>query len=212
MYSNQNCNGDQYKHDPTANPIENAINQMNYQFPLPEAMAIQTRTCMKTVQINKGDLLLMPDMQVTKMYYLNKGLLKLSCDQIDGTRKPLDFWDAGEYVLMSSEFLLGKKNEKFYIEALEDAELVVILKEEFRTVLDVFWETHPLLKNISDLKSRRRICHLQLLMLPPNKRYAALGARGCLYQNMRLKTRLADQEMAEFLAISLRTLYLTKKN
>ncbi len=209
MYSNHPGNKDQYRYNPNAHPIENAINNMHFQWPMPALMEAPLRACMKVIRIRKGDRILMPDMQVNKFYFLNKGLMKFYSHG-PKSKNTIDFWNYGEYVLMYKEFMDGGCNKEFYIEALEDCELVLIGKEDFRPVMTMFLETHIIVEKIGHLKARRRVNHMQILMLPAKERYRALDAKESMYREMRLKQRLPDQEMAEFLSVSLRTLYDAK--
>lgn len=205
MYSNQNNNREQYKYDPTANPIENAINNLHQHWRMPVKMEAMVRPAMKILKKFKGECLLMPDMLVNKMYYLNKGLLKF-CIEGEEELETLDFWDSGEYVLMAAEFLSGATNRKYSIVALEDCELVVLDKEDFRPVMKSFMEAHIILERIAHHKARRRLCLMEIWRMPERKRYAALDAAGSMYKDMCLRARLSHKELAQALGISVATI------
>ena len=205
-------NTNAFKHDPSLGALNNSITYLNSLHEVPAAMEAKLRWTgvQYTQSFKRGKLLLQPDMFASKAYYINSGLVKLYVIGRDGDEDILHIWGENEVVILGTEFLEDRLNTRFFIEVMYDCELLVMPKENAVSIFRDFPEAHLLTEMILNRKSRKRISHMEILMLPPGERYAAMEGVHSEYRHMKLKAKLSEEELAAFLSVSVATISRSK--
>jgi hypothetical protein len=160
----------------------------------------------------RGELLLQPGIKVTKAYYLKKGLAKLySIDGETGFPKLFYIWDAASIVVLYKAFREKLPNDEFYIELMEDSELVSISNFWMDDVYEAHPVAHELTGKILSMKTERRMLQTDILtMVDKKRRYCAFKKKFPeLFEEG--KPRLSNEEICAFINISESTLLESRK-
>ena len=156
----------------------------------------------------KGYLLLEPGMLVSEAYYLRAGLVKLySVDARSGEEKILYFWEADSIIVLHRAFIEKLPNEEFYIEVMEDSELVSVSNFCMDDIYGEHTVAHELTQKILNLKTERRLLQTEILLMVDKK------LRYCVFKQKfpELKGRLSNGEICGFIGITESTLTEARK-
>lgn len=108
-----------------------------------------------------GHLLLEPDMYHTDALYLKVGMVKLYLlDAASGKQQIIHVWIAGEIITLHRMFVKRLLNTKYYIEVIEDAELVSISNDCMDRIYKDYPAADKLTVDILDEKHEKRLKHL----------------------------------------------------
>jgi len=156
----------------------------------------------------KGYLLLEPGMSVSEAYYLRKGLVKLySIDAGSGEEKILYIWEADSIIVLHRAFVEKLPNEEFYIEVIEDSELVSVSNFCMDDIYGEHTVAHELTQKILNLKTERRLLQTDILLMVDKKlRYKVFKEKF-----PGLKGRLSNVEICGFIGITESTLKEARK-
>lgn len=160
----------------------------------------------------KRSTLMEPYMAVTEAYFLRKGSAKLyTVNPENGEEKIMYIWTEGSVIVMFAEFRERLPNVEFYIQLMEDSELVTL----GNFCLDGLYETntvaHALTQKILMLKTKRRMLQMDiLLMLDKRMRYAMMKKS---FPELFVdgECRLTNNEICSFINISESTLLEARK-
>jgi CRP-like cAMP-binding protein len=141
--------------------VVTALNKMEQ---VPEQMGTDLMKMLRPHYKPKGHLLLDPDMKHKDAIFLRTGLIKLYLiHPVSGKEQILHVWIEGEIVVLYKMFRRGLKNTKYYIETIENSELVSISIDH----MDIIYGTYPvadrLTTEILSEKNERRIKQLEIL-------------------------------------------------
>jgi CRP-like cAMP-binding protein len=155
----------------------------------------------------KGYLLLQPDMLMTEAHYLRKGLIKLYCiDAATGEERIGYIWEAGSIVVLLKAFRERLPNEVYYIELMEDSELVSISNFCMDDIYGEHTVAHELTQRILGLKWERKLLQTEILLMVDKK------MRYCVFKQKFPeffedgKSRLSNKEIYGFIGITKSTL------
>jgi hypothetical protein len=172
--------------------------------PLPElAQALLAPRALTPRPKPKGYLLQQPDLPVFEAHYLKNGLAKLySIDEQSGAQKIFYIWEADSIIVMYEEFREHLPSGDYYIELIEDSELVSITNFCMAGIYEQHSAAHDLTHKIINEQKRRMLQQTNILLTPSKSdRYAMLeekfpGLRG----------RLSREEICGFIGVGLTTL------
>lgn len=180
-----------------------------YGKPMPELeAALMTPGVLIPRERLKGYLLLEPGMLVSEAYYLRTGLVKLyNIDARSGEEKILYFWEADSIIVLHKAFTEKLPNEEFYIEVIEDSELVSVSNFCMDDIYGEHTVAHELTQKILNLKTERRLLQTDILLMVDKKlRYKILKEKFPA-----LKGRLSNVEICGFIGITESTLTEARK-
>ncbi len=154
----------------------------------------------------EGELLLRPGMFVDKAYYLKKGLVKMYYYNEEGQVVLIHIWDAGSIVVLFRKFKINARNHKYYMEAIEDSELVAISS----VTMGMIYQKHSYAQELTDqilgIKRMRMEQQTEILQMTDKKRrYVRLKQ---LFPEFLLEGewRLSNEEICAFINVSESTL------
>jgi hypothetical protein len=176
--------------------------------PLPElAQALLAPRALTPRPKPKGYMLQEPDSPVFEAHYLKNGLAKLySIDEQSGAQKIFYIWEADSIIVMYEEFKEDLPSGDYYIELMEDSELVTITNFCMAGIYAQHSAAHDLTHKIINEQKRRMLQQTNILLTPTkSNRYAMLwtmfpGLRG----------RLSNEEICGFIGIGHATLVNSK--
>lgn len=128
--------------------------------PFPNALAqdLMHADTLIPVRYFKGDLLLQPGKNVDTAWFLRKGLVKMYYYTKDGNCVLVHIWDEGSIVVLFRKFKMGKRNRKYYIEVMEDSELVGISS----ATMQLIYAQHPFAQELTDEILARKVERTEL--------------------------------------------------
>jgi len=174
---------------------------------LPEPMVADLMKMLRPHYKFSGHLLLEPDMYHTDALYMRVGMAKLYLlDAKSGKQQIIHIWVAGEIILLHRMFIKRLQNTKFYIEMIEDAELVSISNDCMDRIYKDYPAADKLTVDILDEKHEKRLKHQEILSIEyKGDRY---GRFVVLFPE--LVNRLGNEDMCAFLGVSEPTLLRAK--
>jgi len=159
----------------------------------------------------KGDLLLQPGKYADTAWFLKKGLVKMYYYTKDGELVMSYIWDAESIVVLFRKFKKGKRNRKYYIEVMENSELVGISSATMQLIYRQHRFAQELTDEILARQSEREELQKEVLQLTDRKeRYKRLKE---LFPEFLTdgKWRLTNAEICAFIGISAGTLAESRK-
>lgn len=161
---------------------------------------------------HKGAFLLEPHMKVNHAYYLKKGLAKLFCvDPKTHEQKIHYIWEENSIVVLLKAFREQQQNKDFYIELIEDSELVGISNFSMENIYQEHTVAYELTQKIQNMKTERHVLQVDILLIIDKKiRYPALKASfpGLFADG---KCRLSNEDICAFINISETTLFESRR-
>ncbi|WP_276088053.1 Crp/Fnr family transcriptional regulator [Pedobacter sp. JY14-1] len=159
----------------------------------------------------KGDLLLQPGKNVDTAWFLRKGLVKMYYYTKDGNCVLVHIWDGNSIVVLFRKFKTGKRNRKYYIEVMEDSELVGISS----ATMQLIYAQHPFAQELTDeilaRQTQQEELQKEILQMTDRKeRYKRLKELFPEFLVHR-KWRLTNAEICMFIGISVGTLAESRK-
>jgi CRP-like cAMP-binding protein len=154
----------------------------------------------------KGSFLLIPKMKAIEAHYLRKGLAKLYTIAESGKQKIFYIWKADEIIVLLKSFRERLPNEKYYIELMEDSELVSITNFCMDGIYAEHISAHALTQTIVNLKTERRIDQLDILLADKIERYAMFVERFPDFY-----WRMSNEEICSFIGINETTLKKSRR-
>ncbi|HMI05859.1 MAG TPA: hypothetical protein VK541_25455 [Pedobacter sp.] len=132
--------------------------------PVPTQMEADLMTMLRPHYKPKGHLLLDPDMVHKDAIFLRTGLIKLYViHPVSGRPQILHVWIEGEIVVLYKMFRRRLSNTKYYMETIENSELVSISNDS----MDIIYGSYPvadrLTTEILSEKNERRMKQLEIL-------------------------------------------------
>lgn len=175
---------------------------------IPQLQGIMVPGILTTRKRPKGHFLLEPGMQVAEAYYLRNGLVKLySIDPVSGEEKILYIWEAESIIVLYKAFIENLPNEEFYIEVMEDSELVSVNNSLMDDIYEKYTLAHELTWKILNLKTERRLLQTNILLMVDKKlRYKVFKEKF-----PELKGRLSNSEICGFIGLTESTLKEARK-
>nr|WP_294871240.1 Crp/Fnr family transcriptional regulator [uncultured Pedobacter sp.] len=154
----------------------------------------------------KGSILLEPGMLINEAWYLRKGLAILyTIEPKTGLMSIYYIWEANSIIVLHDAFVEQVLNQEFYIELIEDCELVGISNLTMSEIYEEERVVHVLIQKILNLQTERMMMQLEILMLPKTERPDAFTA---MFPGLR--GRLSNGEVCGFTGIKLSTLGYTR--
>nr|WP_068890701.1 hypothetical protein [Pedobacter panaciterrae] len=154
----------------------------------------------------KGSFLLEPNMLVNEAWYLRKGLAMLyAIESKTGSMNGYYIWEADSIIVLYEAFIEQLPNEAFYIELIEDSELVSVSNFTMGGIYKEHTVAHVLTQKILSKQIERRGMQCEILMMPKLERPAALDEK---FPN--LKGRLSSEQICAFIGIKPSTLGYAK--
>lgn len=154
----------------------------------------------------RGSFLLIPNMKAIEAYYLKKGLAKLYTIADNGKQKIFYIWKEDEIIVLLKSFRERLPNEKYYLELIEDSELVSITNFCMDGIYEEHISAHTLTQQIVNLKTERRIDQLDILLTEKSERYRMFAER---FPDFYL--RMSNEEICGFIGINETTLRTSRK-
>jgi len=155
----------------------------------------------------KKTFLLEPGMDASKAYYLHKGLAILyTMSRKKGKKKIFYIWREGEIIVLLKAFRDRLKNKDFYIQLIENSELVSITNLCMDDIYQQHIAAHELTRRINDLKTERRVRQLDILMEEKQDRYVLFVS---LFPD--LYNRLTGEQTCGFIGINPTMLKISKR-
>lgn len=154
----------------------------------------------------KGSILLEPGMLINEAWYLRKGLAILyAIEPKTGLMSIYYIWEANSIIVLHDAFVEQVLNQEFYIELIEDCELVGISNLTMSEIYEEERIVHVLIQKILNLQTERMMMQLEILMLPKTERPDAFAE---MFPGLR--GRLSNGEICGFTGIKLSTLGYTR--
>ena len=175
--------------------------------PVPRQMEADLITMLRPHYKPKGHLLLEPDMYHTDAIYMRIGMVKLYLlDAKSGKQQIIHVWMAGEIITLHRMFIKRLLNTKYYIEIIEDAELVSISNDCMDRIYKDYPAADKLTVDILDEKHEKRLKQQEIL---------SIECKGDRYERFvelfpELVNRLGNEDMCAFLGVSDPTLLRAK--
>lgn len=170
---------------------------------VPEQMDIDLMKMLRPHYKPKGHLLLDPDMLHKDAIFLRSGLIKLYIiHPASGRPQILHIWLEGEIVLLYKMFRYRLTNTKYYIETIENSELVSISNDS----MDIIYRNYPvadrLTTEILSEKNERRMKQLEILGTVDK------GCRSAMFEEMfpEFCYRLNNADRCAFIGVGESTL------
>lgn len=171
------------------------------------ARLLERENTLTKKHVKKKGLILMPKMDVDEAHYLYTGLFKAYWLNSDGEEEIFFFFGENSIMVFPEEFLLGVKNQFYYLAAIEESVIYSISKAQMDEIYSQYPEAMVLTELIRANMIIRRNAHLSILRRKPCQRYGlfvkeffAVYRRG-----------LSDKDVMEFLAICQKTLTSSKR-
>jgi len=171
--------------------------------PVPEKMEIDLTRMLKPHYKPKGHLLLDPDMKLKHATFLRKGLVKLYIiHPVSGKPQTLHIWCEGEIVVLYKMFRRRLKNRKYYIETLENCELVSISADNMDLIYKDYAVADRLTTEILSEKNERGSLQMEILGTADKNR------RPAMFENMfpEFCYRLGNADICAFIGVAESTL------
>jgi len=150
---------------------------------------------------DKGSFLLIPYMNATEAHYLKKGSAKLYVIAENGKQKIFYIWKENEIIVLHKSFRERLPNDRYYIEMMEDSEVVSITNFCMDSIYAEHITAHDLTQKIVNLKTERRIDQLDMLLTEKSDRYTIFVER---FPDFYL--RMSNEEICGFIGINETTL------
>ena len=173
--------------------------------------ALMQTGVLRPMQMCKGELLLKPGDKASKAYYLISGMAKLYYYDYRGEPIIAYIWEAGSILVMFKKFRERLPNERYYIELMEDADLVGVTNLDMDGIYQTHATAYELTEKILCLKTDRRNLHTEILQMTDKKRryhvfkqcFPGLYSEG--------KWRLSNKEICSFIGLTENTLADARK-
>ncbi len=150
----------------------------------------------------KGTLLLEPDMPVNQAWYLRKGLAILYVIDPNAAFQGIYYiWDTDSIIVLYQEFIEQLPNRAFYIELIEDCELVSVSSPTMGGIYKEHTVAHVLTGKILNEQTERRMMQTEILMMPKLDRLAVFEEKF-----PKLRGRLTNDQICAFIGIKPSTL------
>lgn len=127
-----------------------------------DEQAIEAVSCLKTKTIKKGETLLNPGDLKSESYFINSGLLRYFSIDEKGKEHIIQFAPEN-WMLSDRDTFVFNEPSVFYIEAIEDTEVVVVKKDFFSAIQNIVPEILQL--NILMLHNSIRFMQKRINML-----------------------------------------------
>jgi|GEM_PF-1295731 len=183
-----------------------------YGKPIPGlAEALMEPGVLEPMYAYKGEFLLKPGQKAMKAYYLKKGRAKLYYYNESAEQIICYIWEADSIIVMYKKFRKKLPNGRYYIEMMEDSELVAVTNLDMDGIYAEHTVAHDLTTTILSMKADRRNKHLEILQMKDKKR------RYCRFKELfpglfaNSEYRLSAEEICSFIDISTTCLKAAKK-
>ena len=156
---------------------------------------------------SKGYILQEPGALVFEAHYLKTGLAKLySIDERTGAEKIFYIWEEDSIIVMYKEFRESLPSDDYFIELIEDSELVSITNFCMEGIYEQHTVAHHLTNLILAEKKKRMMAQMNILLTPSKSN------RFTLFEEKfpGLKGRLSNDEVCGFIGVSPSTLNNSK--
>ncbi len=172
-----------------------------------EEQAIQATSCLQSKHLKKGTILLRPGDTRSESYFVNKGLLRYYSIDEKGKEHIIQF-ASEDWMLSDRDSFIFNEASNFYIEAIEDTEVVLVKKDFFASIQPIVPEILEL--NIQMLHNSIRFMQKRIDMLlgaSAETRYLYFLK---LYPN--LSSRVPQWMIASYLGITPESLSRVRKD
>jgi CRP-like cAMP-binding protein len=172
-----------------------------------EEQALEAVSCLKTKTIKKGQVLLSEGDLKSEEYFINSGLLRYFSIDDKGKEHIIQFAPE-DWMLADRDTSVFNEPSKFYIDAIEDTEVVLIKKDFFPAIKNIVPEILEL--NILMLHNSIRFMQKRINMLlsaTAEERYLDFIK---LYPNLML--RVPQWMIASYLGITPESLSRVRKD
>jgi hypothetical protein len=184
--------------------LHSPINELEYALMAPRALAARFRVA--------GTILLEPESMVSEAHYLHSGLAILySIDALTGDPKLLYVWEEKTIIVLYEEFKEKLPSGEYYIELIEDSELVSITNFCMDAIYDKHTVAYLLTQKILNMQTKRRFMQTDILLMVDKKlRYCVLKRTfpGLFTDG---KCRLSNDQICGFIGIKESTLLEARK-
>ncbi|RZK50828.1 MAG: Crp/Fnr family transcriptional regulator [Pedobacter sp.] len=174
---------------------------------LTDEQATQATSCLQTKRFKKGSILLSPGDTKSDSYFINKGLLRYYSIDEKGKEHIIQF-AIEDWMLTDRDSFIFNEQSNFYIEAIEDTEVVIVKKDFFASIKNIVPEILEL--NILMLHNSIRFMQKRIDMLlsaTAETRYLQFLK---LYPN--LSSRVPQWMIASYLGITPESLSRVRKD
>lgn len=145
----------------------------------------------------KESFLLEPGMLVNEAWYLRKGLAILyGFERKTESMNIYYIWEADSIIVLYEEFIKQLPNKAFYIELVEDCELVGVSNLTMSGIYEEHTVAHVLTQSILSKQIERRTIQCEILMMPKLDRRKAFEKR---FPDLR--GRLSIEQICAFIGI-----------
>ncbi|MBB5437880.1 CRP-like cAMP-binding protein [Pedobacter sp. AK017] len=154
----------------------------------------------------KAHMLLDLDINHTDAVFLRKGMAKLYIVYADGSYHILHIWIENEIIVLYEMFRKRLKNTKYYIQLIEDAELVSISIDCMEEIYNKYPVAEKLTNHVLIHKDAHRLKQMEILG------YKDKSKRPAMFEKMfpEFCFRLTNEDRAAFLGTGESTLFRGK--
>lgn len=187
--------------------LDKFANYLKNRLAITQAQAEEAVSCLKIKQIKKGQILLSPGDLKSEAYFVNSGLLRYFSIDEKGKEHIIQFAPE-DWMLSDRDTSVFGDPAVFYIDAIEDAEVVVVKKDFFPAIKNIVPEILEL--NVRMLHNSIRFMQKRLNMLlsaTAEQRYLDFIK---LYPNLTL--RVPQWMIASYLGITPESLSRVRKD
>ena len=187
--------------------LENLADYLKNRLNITLAQANEAVSCLKTKTFKKGQILLSPDDLKSDAYFVNKGLLRYYSIDEKGKEHIIQFAPEN-WMLTDRDTTIFNEASSFYIEAVEETEVVIIKNNFFPSIQNIVPEILEL--NILMLHNSIRFMQKRINMLlsaTAEERYLNFIK---LYPNLTL--RVPQWMIASYLGITPESLSRVRKD
>lgn len=172
-----------------------------------EEQAIQATSCLQTKLFKKGTILLSPGDTRSDSYFINKGLLRYYSIDEKGKEHIIQF-AIEDWMLTDRDSFIFNEKSSFFIDAIEDTEVVIVKKDFFASIKQIVPEILEL--NILMLHNSIRFMQKRIDMLLSASAEARYLQFLKLYPNM--SSRVPQWMIASYLGITPESLSRVRKD
>lgn len=174
------------------------VDLLNKIRPVPPQMAVDLIERLRPHIKNKGHLLLEPNQSHTEATHIRKGMVKLYViNPRTGKKQTLHIWIENDFVVLYDYFINKVPNMIYYLEVLEDAELISISNISMEYIYNIYPLAFELTTIILSGKSDRKT-RLMLILSTQDKK-VRLKMLHDLFPEYR--GRLSVEEQCQFVGI-----------
>lgn len=172
-----------------------------------DEQAAEAVSCLKTKSFKKGEIILHAGSKKSEMYFINSGLLRYYSIDEKGKEHVIQFAPE-DWMLSDRDTAVFGEPSSFFIDAIEDTEVVVVQKDFFPAIQSIVPEILQL--NISMLHNSIRFMQKRINMLlsaTAEERYLDFIK---LYPNLTL--RVPQWMIASYLGVTPESLSRVRKD